>query len=248
MSDKLLNLHPESDESPGMDLVANLFNISTETFDLISNRLYHLEPLVNRLRDHDAQSRAEAIRAMPVIKSRYYVNLLKPFRSDRDETVQAEARNKLKKIESFYRRKFFYFQNKIIEFPSNPGYRFGFAITSLRYAQVWVREKNLQEYFLEKALKHFNRIIRTFEPKMIYFYYRGQVYVMLKNKRLAIEDFGKVLSKKPDHIAASFALIRLHYSLQEPENVIRLVDSLWSRDLPPALRSQLLYWRRDKAA
>lgn len=248
MTNKNLKLHSHTGEPDGAEHVANLFNISTTTFDLISNRLYHLEPLVNRLRDHDVKERAEAIRSMPTIKSRYFVNLLKPFRSDPDEAVREEAREKLKRIESFYRRKFFFFQNKIIEFPSNPGYRFGFAVTSLRYAQVWVKDENLQEYFLAKALRHFNRIIRTFEPKPIYFYYRGQVYAMLKNKRLAVEDFSQVLSKKPNHIGASFALIRLYYSLQEPENVVNLVDLLWSRDLPPAMRSQLLYWRRDRAA
>ena len=100
--------HQNGGEQENLDEVAALFNISTQSFDLIANKLYELEPVVNRLRDHGGASRSEAIRQLPAIRSRYYVNLIKPFRSDPDPHVREQARNKLKQIESFYRRKFFF--------------------------------------------------------------------------------------------------------------------------------------------
>jgi predicted Zn-dependent protease len=200
--------------------------LKDETIESMPDWLYDLEPIVNKMHDRDRQVRAAAIRQLRPFKNRSFVSQVRPFQSDAAPAVREEANKKLGPIESYYRRRFFYFQNQTRIQPNYPGYRFGLAIVCLRYSQVWVRDISLRDHFLGEALKQLNRLIRTHEPKPIYFYYRGHVLSHLRRAKLAIEDFTKVLTAKPRHRGAALALMDLYFRTQQPQLAFEIADSL----------------------
>jgi len=156
--------------------------------------------------------------------------------------VQTEARRKLKPIEIFYRRKFNFFQDRLKKQPNRLGYQLGFAVICLRYAQIWVEDGKLQEYFLRQAFKNLNQLIRIYEPKARYFYYRGQVLREFNQPRLAAEDFKKVLQQNPRHYGAMLALIDFYLQQRQPHIAIQLIKKLQQHKLPLVYRQALQYW------
>ena len=192
----------------------------------LSDYLYELEPIENMLHDPNRLVRAEAIRQLRPTRNRMFVNEIRALQFDSAPMVRQEASKKLKPIESYYRRWFFFFQSQTKKQPNYPGYRFGFAIVCLRYSQVWVHDAKLRDHFLHEALKHLNRVIRTFEPKSVYFYYRGQVLSSLRREKLAIEDFKKVLLARQRHWGAAFALVDLYLRTRQPHLAFEILDSM----------------------
>ncbi len=214
--------------------------IVNELNSFVPNWYYELEPAINKLHDHDPTLRYEAIHRLKSTRNRLFVNQLRPFQFDSAAIVRKAAQNKLKPIETFYRVKFFYFQNKMENFPNYAGYRLGFAIICLRYSQMWVQDTKLQDYFLRDALRQLNRLIRTVEPKKCYFYYRGQVLKTMHQTTLAIEDFKKVLEKDPKHWGAILKLIDLYIKNKQPHKSFELLQT-HQDSIPIALKEYFLH-------
>ncbi|HDL17633.1 MAG TPA: hypothetical protein ENH29_01100 [Bacteroidetes bacterium] len=208
----------------------------------IPERYFCLEPLVNMLRDPNPASRLFAIRQLQSWNNRFFVSKLRSFLHDSSEAVQIEARRKLKPVEMFYRKKFSFFQFKLKKEPDEPAYKLGFAITCLRYAQIWVEEEKLQEYFFRQAIKYLNQLIRVHEPKAKYFYYRGQTLLGMGQNRFAIEDFKKVLQFRPNHTGAMLTLIDQYLTLYALHKALPLIQQLQQKKLPASLTSVVNFW------
>lgn len=213
--------------------------IINELDSYVPNWYYELEPTINKLHDHDPTLRYEAIHKLKATKTRSFVKQLQPFKFDSAAIGRNAAQNKLRPIESYYRAKFFYFENKMKKFPNYAGYRLGFAIICLRYCQMWVQDTKLQDYFLRDALRQLNRLIRTVEPKKCYFYYRGQVLKTMHQTTLAIADFKIVLEKDPKHWGAILKLIDLYINNKQPHKSFNLLQT-HQDSIPEALKEYLL--------
>ena len=213
----------------------------------IPERYFSLEPLINMFRDPNPASRLSAIRQLQSGNNRIFVNELRPFLHDSSEEVQCEAHRKLKPVEMFYRKKFSFFQFKLKKEPDEPAYKLGFAITCLRYAQIWVEEEKLQEYFFRQAIKYLNHLIRVYDPKAKYFYYRGQTLLGMGQNRFAIEDFKKVLQFRPNHTGAMLALIDQYLTLYTPHKALPLIQQLQQKKLPASLKVALNFWHTPQS-
>ena len=204
---------------------------------------YELDPTINKLYDHDPTVRYQAIIELHSTKNRHFVSQLRHFQFDPAFMVRREVQNKLNPIESFYRRKFFYFQNMMKKNPNYAGYRFGLAIICLRYSQVWVQNSKLQDYFLREALRQLNRLIRTVDPKKNYFYYRGQVLKSMDRSSLAIEDFKKVLEIDSEHWGAILKLLDLYFKNKQPHKSFELVKAVRKNTHPKILKDLFSFWK-----
>lgn len=213
-----------------------------QQLSILPDWYYELDPAISKLYDHDPTVRYEAVLNLHPKKNRTFVNQLRHFQLDPAYPVRREVQNKLNSIESFYRRKFYFFQKMMKKKSNYAGYRLGFALTCLRYAQNWVQSAKLQDYFLHEALGQLNRLIRTVEPKKIYFYYRGQVFKAMNQISLAIEDFRKVREIDPKHRGAILQLLDSYIKSKQPHKSNELVRITVEQSHPTVFKNLLTFW------
>jgi predicted Zn-dependent protease len=212
----------------------------------ISESFFQTEPLINSLKDSVPSIRLAGIKQLHGEKDKNIVNQLRNLLIDSDESVQIEARKKLNPIEMFYRRKFSFFHEMLQKSPDEPAYKLGFAVTCFRYSQVWVENRRLRDYFLRQALKYLNQLIRMFEAKSRYLYYRGKVLCELNEYRLAIEDFKIVLKQNSKHTGAILSLINLYLMVNKPASSYQLIKILNIKKLPKQIQTSIDFWLKDQ--
>lgn len=211
----------------------------------IPENFFLTEPIMNMLADKNPATRLSGLKQIKGMNNRNLINKLHNLTFDPSRDVQFETQKKLKPIEMFYRRKFSFYQDNLTKFPDQPGYKLGFSLTCLRYAQNWVVNMELREYFLKQAIKYMNQLIRIHEPKVNYFYLRGQVLFELNQKRAAIEDFKKVLHQRPNHTGAILSLIELYLQTYKPSAINQLIGKLKQKKLPPKIKAAIEFWNFD---
>lgn len=212
----------------------------------ISESFFQIEPLINMVNDSSPSVRLAGTKQLRGAKGNKIVTQLRKLSLDSNASVQEEARKKLNPVEMFYRRKFSVFQDMLQKQPDEPAYKLGFAVTCYRYSQVWVENKRLQEYFLRQALKYLNQLIRMFEPKSRYLYYRAKVLSDLNENKLAIEDFKNVLKRNKNHTGAILSLIDLYLKTNKPENSYRLIKVLQGKKLPKQIQTAINFWLTEQ--
>ena len=212
----------------------------------IFESFFQTEPLINSLKDSVPSIRLAGIKQLRGEKDKNIVNQLRNLLMDSDESVQTEARKKLNPIEMFYRKKFSFFHEMLQKSPDDPGYKLGFAVTCFRYSQVWVENRRLREYFLRQALKYLNQLIRMFEAKSRYLYYRGKVLYDLNEYRLAIEDFKIVFKQNRKHTGAILSLIDLYLKEKKPASSYELIKILQNKKLPKQVQTSIDFWQKEQ--
>ncbi len=206
---------------------------------MLEPSVFNLVPNENLLAEKNPALVSQGLRHLKQLQRKESVLLLRRFLFHPSEQVQNEARRKLKRLEMGYRRKFFHFQDRMKRYPNYPGFKLGFAVVCLRYAQIWTEDSRLKEYFLRQALKHLNQLIRLFHPREKYFYLRGQVLCELGHLHLALADFDRVLQLRPSHLGARFSLIDLYFRTGRPETALQHLHELRQRPCPRVLRPML---------
>ncbi|HHM24403.1 MAG TPA: hypothetical protein ENJ23_05100 [Bacteroidetes bacterium] len=209
---------------------------------VLEEELFNLTPAVNLLHEANPAVLYRGIRVLRQVGSRQNIRLLRRYQNHASERVRQAVQRKLRPLEISFRRHFFFFQEKMKRYPTYPGYRFGFALTCLRYAQTWVESGRLREYFLRQSLKHLNQLIRLFHPLAKYFYLRGQVLCELDRPRFAIADFERVLQLRPGHGGATYRLIDLYFKTGHPEKSLHLLRQLSAAGLPHPLQPFAVYF------
>ena len=237
---KKTNNNTRIQKTPAVDKYKVAKQLKSKTH--IPESVYFIEPLLNMLGDKNPSTRLSGLKRIKGTNNRNLITKLHNLTFDSSYAVQLETQRKLKPIEMYYRKKFSFYQDNLKKFPDNTGYRLGFSLTCLRYAQNWVVNVELREYFLKQALKLINQLIRIYEPKTKYFYFRGQILGELNQKRAAIEDFNKVLLQRPNHTSAILSLIELYLYTNNPAKVKQLIGKLKQKKLPPKIQAAIDFW------
>jgi len=208
----------------------------------LDNKIFTLEPIVNMLEDPTESVRLAGLNQIKGLNHCERIKKLRNLSYDSSEKIQLLIRKRLKPIEINYRKKFSYYQNLTTKYPEKTSHKFGFSLTCLRYAQTWVENEKIKEYFLQQALKNLNQLIRVHYPKTKYFYYRGQVFNDLNQTKLAIEDYKKVLQQNPKHTGALLALADLYLQTKKISNAYQLIKELQIKKLPKEIKKAVNFW------
>src|SRR5262249_18261702 len=96
---------------------------------------------------------------------------------------------------------------------------------------------------LDKALKDFDDVLQPPQEKQLIeaAYYRGQVYLQLpKKEALALEDFHRVLTARPDFGPAYLSRARVHLIQGNQDAALRDLDAFLGGKRSPEERGRLL--------
>jgi len=201
------------------------------------------EPLLDRLADANPEVRCQAIRDLRGKYSRVLINTLWRLKNNSNPQVSQAANDKLTRFEMHLRKQIFFFHQWVKKDPDSPAAVAGSALSYFRFAQFWVQDDGLRKYFLQKALDGFNLLIRAYQPKLLYFYYRGLVLMALGEYRLAAANFGQILKKHPHRHSALLKLIEIFYHLGYFRFIPPLCRRINTTSLPRHVARYIDYWQ-----
>lgn len=190
---------------------------------------YLLQPIEYSLMERSDRLLAEGARHLKATLHPEHLKRLRRLSESPYPKARQIARSKLFLIEKFFRKKFYFYQQKLSRSPSDPAVKYGFALICLRYAQFWTPNARLREYFLRQSLRQLNQLIRLFRPEKKFFYLRAQVLKEMGQCTLAIEDFQKVLRMEPKHRGAILGMIECYFMTHRPREGLLVLKQLRSR-------------------
>ena len=201
------------------------------------------EPLLDRLADFSAEVRCQAVQSLRPKYSRIPIAILRRLTCDSDTQVSQAAQKKLTSLEMHLRRQIFLFHQWLQKNPDSSAPLAGLSLSYLRYAQFWVQDETIRRYFLQKAQEGFDQLIRMYQPKLRYFYYRGLVLMALGRYRLAAANFAKILRKYPHHRGALLNLMEIFYHLHNYRFIPQLSQRINTISLPHQVAQYVNFWR-----
>ncbi len=184
-----------------------------------------MEPLVDSIHDPDPEIRKQAIRQIAENPTPFSIRLLHFMLNDSDEEVRLYASTELDRIDSGMQSQMFLLEEALKKNPNQPELRLQLAKITIDYARLMMTGKNLQLFFLKKAIQLLDKNIEEGFQDVDNYFYRGWAHEMAGNYQTALQDLKTALRLAPKESRAYVEMAQIYFTTGKFELVRRLLEN-----------------------
>ncbi len=205
-----------------------------------------MEPLADSIHDPDPEIRKRAIRQIAENPTPFSIRLLHFMLNDTDEEVRLYASTELDRIDSTMQNQIYQLEEELKKHPNQAELRLQLAKITIDYARLMMIGKNLQRFFLKKAIQLLDRNIEAGFQDADNYFYRGWAHEMIGNVRAALQDLNRVLRLEPGESRAYVEMAQIYFHLGRFDVVHRLLkrSPIRPEDIEPYFTKQ--FWSENE--
>ncbi len=183
-----------------------------------------MEPLVDSVHDPDPEIRKQAVQQIAVNPTPFSIRLLHFMLNDSDEEVRLYASTELDRIDGEMQNQIFLLEEALKKNARQPELRLQLAKITIDYARLMMIGKNLQRFFLKKAIRLLDENIASDEQNAENYFYRGWALEMIGDFRAALRDLNTALKLNPKESRAYVEMAQIYFTAGKFDWVRRLLD------------------------
>ncbi len=201
-----------------------------------------LEPVLDSVHDPDPDTRKKAIQTLAQRRDPLSIQLLHYLLLDQEEEVRLAAATTLEVMEKEMHSRIHRLRQALQTSPGDRATRLRLAQTYIDYASVLLMNRNLQRFFLNKALELLNELIHADPDEVQYYLERGRTYQLLDEPEKAKEDFQQCVRRDASHTQAYMGLAECLFKLKQFRNIREIMHALPPLDEDNEIADAQNFW------